>query len=114
MADVRVVVIELDELVCLIRDTVREAMASNASGNEWVDAKTSGLGYRLFLRLAREGAFPVSKRGKAFVARRADVDAYLEGQRIQPAPPKPEPSLPRGHDPIAAALAAGRLRVVKK
>lgn len=119
MADVRVVVIESDELVRLIAAAIRSAIASQASGDEWVDARTSGLGRRLFLRLAREGAFPVSKRGRAYVARRADVDAYIERQRVQPQPkppepPPPEPPSPGGHDPIAAALAAGRLRVVRK
>lgn len=81
--------------------------------DEWVDARSSGLGRRLFLRLAREGAFPVSKRGKAYVARRSDVDAYLERQRVQ----RTQPAVSRRvgpDDPIARALAAGRLRVVKK
>lgn len=115
MADVRVVIVEREELERLIVDAVRAAVASRGSGDEWVDAKTSGLGRRLFLRLARQGAFPVCKRGRAYVARRADVDAYLECQRIQPQPPDPpEPPPPGGTDPIAAALAAGRLRVVGK
>src|SRR5688500_4598914 len=48
MADVRVVVIESDELARLIAAAVRSAIASQTSGNEWVDARTSGLGRRLF------------------------------------------------------------------
>lgn len=118
MADVRVVVVERDELERLIDAAVRSAMSSKASGDEWVDARSSGLGWRLFLRLARQGAFPVSKRGKAYVARRADIDAYIESQRVKPQPPSPQPPAPApppgSHDPIAEALAAGRLRVVKR
>jgi hypothetical protein len=119
MSDVRVVVIELGELQRMIAEAVRAATSQSASAGEWVDARTSGLGHRTFLRLVREGAFPASKRGKAYVARRADVDAYVERQRIVPAPAA-SPSAPlrppdgASFDPIAAALAEGRLRIVKK
>ena len=119
MTDVRVVVVELEELRRIIVEAVRGAASQTASSEDWVDARTSGLGPRTFRRLAREGAFPASKRGKAYVARRADVDAYLERQRIAPlpAPPPSEPTPPllaTPFDPIAAALAEGRLRLVKK
>ena len=115
MADVRVVVVEVDELRRLIVEAVRFAGSERPAADEWVDARTSGLGRRRFLRLAREGAFPVSKRGRAYVARRADVDAYLERQRLElSAPPPSSPPPPGSPDPIAAALAAGRLRIVKK
>jgi excisionase family DNA binding protein len=119
MADVRVVVVELTELQRMIADTVRAAASPPVSADEWVDARTSGLGRRTFLRLVREGAFPASKRGKAYIARRADVDRYLERQRIaplsEPSPPAPPCRLPVApFDPIAAALAEGRLRIVKK
>jgi len=116
MADVRVVVIDVDELQRLIVDAVQAATSGRGGTDEWVDARSSGLGRRLFLRLAREGAFPASKRGKAYIARRADVDAYLERQRLEPAPvpSPPPPTYGPAHDPIAAALAQGRLRIVKK
>jgi hypothetical protein len=116
LADVRLVVVAPNELRELIADTVR-AVVPAAKHDEWVDARSSGLGRRLFLRLAREGAFPIFKRGRSYVAKRSDVDAYIERQRVQ-VDPRPEPEPPRppsaGGDPIAAALAAGRLRVVKK
>ena len=119
MADVRLVVVDIDELQRLITDAVRAASPARSVADEWVDARTSGLGRRTFLRLAREGAFPASKRGKTYVARRADVDAYVERQRIalSPSPSSPEPPRPPAgalFDPIAAALAEGRLRLVKK
>ncbi len=109
MADVRLVVIDVDELQRLIMDAVRAASPARSAADDWVDARSSGLGRRTFLRLAREGAFPASRRGKTYVARRTDVDAYLERQRIAPTPlpssPDP-PRLPAGalFDPIAAAL----------
>lgn len=119
MADVRVVVVELDELQRMIADAVRAAASPPVSADDWVDARTSGLGRRTFLRLVREGTLPASKRGKAYIVRRAHVDAYLERQRFAP-PPDPAPPEPPGppdgapFDPIAAALAEGRLRLVKK
>jgi hypothetical protein len=116
VADVRVVVVPLEELRALIADAVRRSAAPQAARDIWVDAHTLGLGRRRFLRLAREGAFPTYKRGKAYVARRGDVDAYIERQRVPvgPRPEPPEPARASGTDPIAAALAAARLRVVKK
>jgi hypothetical protein len=116
VADVRVVVVAPEELRELVADAVR-SVAANATPDEWVDARSSGLGRRLFLRVAREGAFPIFKRGRSYVAKRSDVDAYIERQRVQvdppPDPQPPHPPSSRG-DPIAAALAAGRLRVVRK
>ena len=119
MTDVRVVVVGLEELERMITDAVRTATTQTASAEDWVDARTSGLGPSTFRRLVRERAFPASKRGRAYVARRADVDAYVERQRVAPLPaPPPSESTPplpaTPFDPIAAALAEGRLRLVKK
>jgi len=119
MPDVRLVVIDVDELQRMIVDAVRAASSARAAADDWVDGRTSGLGCRAFLRLVREGAFSAAKRGKTYVARRADVDAYVERQRITPppalSPPQTPPSLGgASFDPIAAALAEGRLRLVKK
>jgi hypothetical protein len=117
VTDPRVVVVSTEELRELIVDAVR-AVTPNGKVDEWVDARSSGLGRRLFLRLAREGAFPIFKRGRSYVAKRSDVDAYIERQRVPvDPPPEPEPPSPPplgSPDPIAAALAAGRLRVIKK
>lgn len=117
MADVRLVVIDIDELRRMIEHAVGSASSARSAAEDWVDARTSGLGRRTFLRLVREGAFPAARRGKAYVARRADVDAYVERQRITPpaasSPPQP-PLAGAAFDPIAAALAEGRLRLVRK
>jgi hypothetical protein len=111
-----IVVVALDELRSVLEQVVR-ANAPGPSHDEWVDARSSGLGRRLFLRLGREGAFPIFRRGRSYVAKRSDVDAYIERQRVPVgAPPEPDPPRPPtgSPDPIAAALAAGRLRMVKK
>jgi hypothetical protein len=116
MSQMKIVLIEPDELNQLIADAVRSALAEHPSKDEWVTARDSGLGHRRFLRLANDGAFPVSKRGKTYVARRSDIDAYLISQRIRPVQATPLTPLPAAliADPIAAVLAQGRLRIVKK
>jgi hypothetical protein len=127
------VVVDAEELRRLIREAVADALPNSDGRDEWVDARTSGLGRRTFLRLAREGAFPVSKVGKRYVTRRRDLAAYLETQRIRehaaarvkrsrgrhPSDSHtaaPRTSLAPTHetdDPVARALAQGRLRVLK-
>jgi len=110
------VLVDADELRQLIVDAVRSAVGQQASTDDWVDARTSSLGRGLFRRLVRDGTLPTRKRGKTFVVRRSEVDAYIESQRV----PAVSPRFPvvRGGagvaDPIAAALAEGRLRLVKK
>lgn len=116
VADPRIVVVTPEDLRDLVVDAVRSVMP-NSQHDEWVDGRSSGFGRRLFLRLGHAGAFPIFKRGRSYVAKRSDLDAYIESQRVPvdpppgPEPPQPPPSF---HDPIAAALAAGRLRVVRK
>lgn len=78
-------------------------------GGEWMDGSTFPLGRRLFNQLAREKAFPAQKPHKKWIALRSDVHAYLtrqEGQRV-------EADAQAVDDPIAAALASRRLRVLK-
>lgn len=119
MPETRIVIVTPEELRELIAEAVRK-VAPAVEHAEWVDARSSGLGRRLFLRLAREGAFPIFKRGRVYVARRSDLDAYIERQRVpvDPSPDRnpepPDPPSPGSPDPIAAALAAGRLRIVRK
>jgi hypothetical protein len=126
------VVVDAEELRRLIREAVAAALPTVVARDEWVDAHSSGLGRRTFLRLARERAFPVSKVGKRYVARRTDVASYLEQQRVQersrdrPVAPRAshrelrahrpidtDASSIEGDDPVARALAQGRLRVLK-
>ncbi|UQA61829.1 hypothetical protein [Polyangium aurulentum] len=62
---------------------VRNAATGNAANDtseRYYDARSSPMGRRAFLRLAREQAFPTFKAGKRLVARRADVHAWIEAQ----------------------------------
>lgn len=117
MPDLKLVVIEVEELRSLIRESVKAASGGASPADDWVDARTAPMGRRTFLRLAKERAFPVSVVGNKYVARRRDIDAYLEGQRLCSVLPRPEP-MPvaplASRDPIAEAVAQGRLRIVKK
>jgi hypothetical protein len=108
----RLVVLDIEAVKAVIAEAVRDAVARNGAGDDWVDAKTSPLGKRAFHRLARANAFPVSKIGRKLVARRSDVEAYLEAQRVRFELPVSAPS--EDADPVARALARGRLRVVKR
>jgi hypothetical protein len=122
---VSIVVVELVELERLIRRAVESAVARPSAADEWVDARSSPLPRRAFLKLAREGAFAASLVGNKYMARRSDVDAYLERQRIRGDSSGPEAArsnalssgvaegVAPSDDPIARALAAGRLRIVK-
>lgn len=121
----KLVVIDVSELQNLIHDAVVAAHSGSRATDEWVDARSSPLGRNAFLKLAREGAFPIVKLGNKYVARRGDIDAYLDRQRVERRPP--QPSVGGSHrnpdaapvaveaddDPIERALAAGRLRIVK-
>ncbi|MFI5298774.1 MAG: hypothetical protein ACHREM_11815 [Polyangiales bacterium] len=49
-----------------------------------MDKTTSGLGPSVFLAAARAGEFDTFRVGKRFVAREADVLAFIERQRITP------------------------------
>lgn len=120
-----VVIVEPAELRRLIGEAVESALSRVSAADEWVDARTSPLPRRAFLKLAREGAFPASLVGNKFMVRRRDVEAYIERQRIRPEMPRqvgcvvprypllPSAAGPSNDDPVARALAAGRLRIVK-
>jgi hypothetical protein len=106
------VVLDIEDVKAVIAEIVRDAVGRKVTGDDWVDAKTSPLGRRAFHRLARANAFPVSKIGRKLVARRSDIDAYLEAQRVRFDSPVSAPS--EEADPVVRALARGRLRVVKR
>ena len=95
------------------RAAAREVLAERGEApDEWIDkrsAKSLGLEPRAFLRLATAGAFPVSKVRRKTIARRADVVAYLEAQRVEP---KPSDEQREADDPIMQKVNEGRLRLV--
>jgi hypothetical protein len=75
----------------LVRDAAA-GHAANDTSERYYDARTSPMGRRAFLRLAREKAFPTFKAGKRLVARRVDVHAWIEAQKgARPPGPRPRP-----------------------
>lgn len=65
-----------------IDELVEAKLAKSAAGGEWVDQKTSPLGRKKHLRLARQGKFPSKKEGRQVLVRRDDLNAYLERHGI--------------------------------
>ncbi|MDC3985784.1 helix-turn-helix domain-containing protein [Polyangium jinanense] len=61
---------------------MREAIEANPGGNGggFYDAKTAPMGRTAFLRLAREGAFKATKIGRKVLARKDEVDAWIESR----------------------------------
>jgi len=61
---------------------VREAIEATPSGNGggFYDAKSAPMGRTAFLRLAREGAFKATKVGRKVLARKDEVDAWIESR----------------------------------
>jgi hypothetical protein len=78
----------------IVRDAI-PGNAANDTSERYYDARTSPMGRRAFLRLARQKAFPTFKAGKRLVARRADVHAWIEAQEGAHAPaPRKTPEAP--------------------
>ena len=92
----------LAPFAALISDAVVERLRvqAPANGSPWIDAKASCLGVRGFRAAARAGEFPIFKIGRRYVARCADVDAFIERRRVDFAAKKKTAAL----DPFERAL----------
>ncbi len=109
MKEVKLAVLTAEELQVLLEVAVRRGTA-HESATEWVDARSAPVVRgRRFHRLAEEKAFPSARVGRRRIARRVDVDAYLEAELTKP---QSEPRAPVD-DAIGEALAQGKLRVLK-
>jgi hypothetical protein len=97
----------LEPLVALLAERVASRV-QRPPADDYVDARSSGLGARVFRRAARAGGFPVFLVGRKWVARRQDVSAYIERQRVDFA----QAAELAGADPFDRAVASGKLRVV--
>lgn len=78
-----------------------------SSADDWIDQTCSPLGRRRHRELAARGAFPASKDGRLWRARRADVDAYITSMRRGAVPcgaPSHDATSPRESD-VRALLA---------
>lgn len=91
----------LEAITAVVRAELRADR--DAPSPAFVDKHTSGLGPSVFLAAARAGEFETFRVGKRFVAREADVRAYIERQRVAREPREPKA------DELDVQL-AGRLR----
>lgn len=73
----------LDMLLDELADRVA-ARLSAPKATEFVDQQSVGFDAKTYVRAARAGEFPASKIGRRWVARRADVERWLEGKRPRP------------------------------
>ncbi|MEZ4375499.1 MAG: helix-turn-helix domain-containing protein [Polyangiaceae bacterium] len=93
-----------------VRDAVHEAIAAHlTSGDQWLALRDVGVSVKTLRQAIKSGALPARKVGRNLMVRRADVDAWMERRPFRAPTPTAEP----GADPLAAALAAGKLRVIK-
>ena len=79
--------------------------APGSAAPDYVDAKASGLDTHTFRRAAKSGEFEVFQVGRKWVARRADIRAFIERQIVRH-------SASSEGDTIDDLLNQGRLRVV--
>jgi hypothetical protein len=98
----------LSPIVDAIAARVAEVISKPDATDPWVDARSSSLGVRTFRRAAKSGAFPVSHVGRKWVARRSDVDRWIEQNRVDVS----RRAARDQEDPLEKALASGRLRAV--
>jgi hypothetical protein len=77
-----------EALADLVADKLAERLAARAlDAAPFYDADTAPVKRRQFLEAARRGDFPSFKRGKRVLARREDVDRWIEsGARARPDP----------------------------
>ncbi len=62
-------------------DAIADAL-EQSQPTEWVDAKSSPLGRERHCRLVRQGKLRGTKDGRRVLVRRADIEAYLEKNRV--------------------------------
>lgn len=59
------------------------ALAERGAANDWVDQRSSPLGRRRHLELARSGVLPSRKHGSKVLVRRDDLNDYIEREGIR-------------------------------
>lgn len=72
------------KLVEAIDELVEARIAKGSARSEWVDQDSSPLGRDRHLRLVRRGVLKAVREGRRRLVRRADLEAYLEANSVQP------------------------------
>lgn len=69
------------EIVCQLARLLAPFVAAELRripSDDWVDQTTSPLDRKRHCKLAKAQAFPAHKEGRRWLARRSDIDAYIE------------------------------------
>ncbi len=69
----------LDQLADMVAERVAARLCAPTTA-DYYDQHKNPLGKRRFLESARRGDFPSTKQGKLVLARRADVDRWLDSR----------------------------------
>ncbi len=99
------------DLAAALAHLVTEAVGVQ-DASELINAREAGIPPRVWRRLIRTGELPGSMVGREFRAKRSDVTAYIERQRVQPrevTPPAKLNGQPVSSD-LAALLGGGKVR----
>ncbi|MGK4008368.1 hypothetical protein WMF31_37495 [Sorangium sp. So ce1036] len=94
----------LEAALTLLSEAEEPPTKGTDSGPTFYTSATSPLGRRLFLRLARQGAFPSHRVGRLVLAKREAVDAWIAAQSNQ------KRSASTSTDEIDALLRSNRIR----
>ena len=91
---------------------------ANQGASDLVDARSSGLGHKLFRRLVREGVLSGSRVGRRYLVKRGELDRWLAAQAVTPRAAKPPKvslasATSEADQAWARVLSAGTLRVVR-
>jgi len=106
--------IDIDVFLNAIAEKVAEKLATRATSGAaaaeaYYDARTAPCGKRPFLEAAARGDFPSFKTGRKVLARRADVERWIEAQpRTAPRAAAPASDLDARLDSALARAAARR------
>jgi hypothetical protein len=105
----------LAPIVALLAPLLRAELARAPAGEQggetseagaWVDQKTSPLGRRAHCRACRTGAVNGARLvGRRWLARRADVDAYIEAHGGAPSGPNDGPAIDDAGEVTEAEIA---------
>lgn len=71
----------LNALADAVAERVANKMPQGHTLSEYVDQGTCGFDAKTFVRAARAQAFPASKIGRRWIAKRADVAFWIESRR---------------------------------
>jgi hypothetical protein len=113
------VVMTAEQVEALVTKAVAAALKDRPVADDYIDkhsAHTVGLSASGFVAHCRAEHFPVETRGRRYVAKRSDVLAHLAAPTKPKTKTKAEAPVvePAAANPIDAALANGRLTLVKR